>query len=448
MKKIIVTCCCFMFALMGVFAQNTQNMSLLAKWDDATLKIGGAGGQKYSGCWGMALNGREYAIIGSLEFTIIVDITTPAEPKMVGKFSGVNCIWREFKTYKNRIYVSNDCGGGLQIIDMTHAPDSIKMTYNSKELVSSMHTITLDTTSGRIYGNSVPVVMDVSANPDRPVLLSKTFSRCLQAHDTYVRNDTIYSSTGTDGYWICDYTNPLSPKDLAVTTTSGYNHNSWLTRDGRYAYYTEEIPDGRPIQILDLTDLKNGNIEVVGSFFDQLIPSPPTNKKAIAHNLYIKDDLLFNSQYEDGLLVYDIREPLKPKLVAWYDTYHQNVAYNDYRGCWGNYPWLPSGTIVASDMRNGLFLLKLNYTVSTQPVLASTADFDISPNPVVNTCQIVVSDDAGAWQYQISDVNGHAVRQGQQPVSEINWQGIPQGVYFLKITTENGVSGVKKVLKI
>ena len=43
-----------------------------------------------------------------------------------------------------------------------------------------------------------------------------------------------------------------------------------------------------------------------------------------------------------------------------YDTYTQGSG-NGFNGCWGVYPFLPSGTIVASDIDNGLFVLQPTY---------------------------------------------------------------------------------------
>ena len=33
----------------------------------------------------------------------------------------------------------------------------------------------------------------------------------------------------------------------------------------------------------------------------------------------------------------------------------------DFYGCWGVYPWLPSGLIIASDIEEGLYVLQPNY---------------------------------------------------------------------------------------
>lgn len=432
----------------GSFAQSASKMVKLSNWNDPTLTTnGGFGPQKFSACWGMTVNGREFAIIGSLEYTIIFDVTDPAVPKEIGRVKGINCIWREFKSYKNRLYVANDCGGGLQIIDMSQAPDTIIKTYDSKLLVSSMHTITLDTVSGRIYGNSSPVVLDVKTDPDRPKVLSNVSPPCGYAHDTYVRNDTLYASAGYSGYCIYDYKEPKAPKLIASVSTNGYNHNSWLTRDGRYAYYTEEIPDGRPIRIVDLKDMRSGSIEVVGSFFDQLIPSTtPSSIKAIPHNVYIKDDLLFNSQYEDGLLVYDISQPLQPKLAGWYDTHPQNTKYDQYKGCWGNYPWLPSGNIVASDMQNGLFMLKLSTSAThNAPDLADK--IQISPNPARDVCRISLPASITSWHYTLRDLQGRLIQAGAR-CAQLDLSTLTPGAYLLQIQLEDGKVATKKLIKV
>lgn len=444
MQKLLLAL--FLAAATGLSAQKAKNIGLLSNWDDNTLTtLGGFGPQQYSACWGMALNGREYAILGALSYTLIFDVTDASKPVEIARVPGVNCIWREFKTYKNRIYVANDCGGGLQILDMTHAPDTVIKTYDSKELVFSMHTITLDTVSGRIYGNSSPVVLDVSENPDKPKLLSTTRHPCGYAHDTYVRNDTLYASAANEGLCIYDYKDPVNPKLLAEVSTGGYNHNNWVTRDGRYLYYTEEIPDGRPIRIVDLQYLKNGQIEVIGSFFKQLIPQDVGATKAVPHNVYIKDDLLFNSQYEDGLLVYDIKQPTQPRLVGWYDTYPQNTNYNLYAGCWGNYPWLPSGNIIVSDMQNGLFMLHLE-TSSTQ-LPNQPESFEVVPNPVRNICRVLPSDTQMHWTYQLTDMQGRLVQEGPQ-APQLDLSNLPAGAYLLRITSESGNTGVKKLLKL
>ncbi|HJW28549.1 MAG TPA: hypothetical protein VJ508_04775, partial [Saprospiraceae bacterium] len=80
---------------------------------------------------------------------------------------------------------------------------------------------------------------------------------------------------------------------------------------------------------------------------------------SIAHNPYILGDLCYLSYYHDGVQVFDISNPTNITNYGYYDTYPDNTDYNGYVGCWGCYPFLPSGTILGSDMNNGLFMLQL-----------------------------------------------------------------------------------------
>ena len=455
MKKLLVLL--LLFSGLYSTAQESLNMSLLGHWDDDSLPTASPGNLnlQYSGCWAMAINGSEIAVLGGARHVLFFDITNPAQPELIGKFLGTaTTVWREMKSYKNRIYaVSDNTTEGMMIFDLSQAPDTIIQTYWSNAIFNNSHTITLDTVSGRIYLNGSNLgtvgILDVSQNPDAPQLLNGTFLPGNYIHDSYVRNDTLYASSGFDGYFVHDLTDPLNPVTLASATTGGYNHNSWLSADGHYAYYTEEIPAGKPIRIVDLQGLSDPmpEIEVIGGFLDNLTAGAPPS--AIPHNVYIKDTLLFNSQYEDGLLVYSIADPINPVLIAYYDTHPQNVGqYKGYYGNWGNYPWLPSGTIVAGDMQNGLFLLQLGASVSVgQPV--QKLDVLLSPNPASDVLRVQVPMADGGWSYQLFNTAGVSLRQGYQlgnDAVEIARQNLSDGFYFIKISDEKGNQTTKKVV--
>ncbi len=438
--------------------QTNLNLNLLAQWDDDTLPIASPGNLnlQYSGCWGLAVNGHEFAVLGGARHVLFFDVTEPSQPQLIGKFAGsTNTIWREIKSYKNHIYaVSDNTTEGLMIFDLSQAPDTIRRTYWSNEFFNKAHTITLDTTSGRIYLNGTNVasqgllVLDVSQNPDQPTLLANADLSAFGGyiHDSYVRNDTIYASSGFEGYYVFDFKDASNPKLIANTQTGGYNHNSWLNTAGTYAYYTEEIPTGQPIRIVDLQDLGNQEITVVGGFLDQLTPNGGPDK-AIPHNVYIKDNLLFNSQYEDGLLVYDITVPTAPLLVAHYDTHPQNTTYNTYYGNWGNYPWLPSGTIIAGDMQNGLFVLQLAPSVATKSPKELAAS--VFPNPVRQTLFVKVPEHTGTWSYRLHNLDGRLIMSGTNSESnsaQVVVTNVPAGLYFLEIRAKNGAVAVRKVV--
>lgn len=436
-------------------AQNNFNLELLGHWDDDALPISSPGNLnlQYNSCWGLAVNGREYAVMGGAEHVLFFDVTEPSQPKLAGKFQGRSTVVpREFKSYKNRVYaVADGFKDGLMIFDLSHAEDTIIRTYWDTAFFFKIHTIALDTVSGRIYlnggnANQGIIVLDASQNPDSPVFLAHPDLPGGYVHDCYVRNDTVYASSGGDGYYIFDFKDPQNPKLLAQNGTGGYNHNSWLTLDGKYGYYTEETPKGQPIHIVDLQNLALGEIEIVGSFLDNLLEPDAANKLAIPHNLYIKGDLLFDSQYEDGLLVYDISDRLHPVLIAHYDTRPENTTYNGFFGNWGNYPWLPSGTIISSDMQNGLFLFRM-------PVVAlvnreAALPVSLFPNPAGNFASLRV-DGTEPCRWQLTDLSGKTFREGMaepETIVRIPLESVAGGLYFLKISTDSGKTAVKKII--
>jgi choice-of-anchor B domain-containing protein len=448
MKKIALFCAFFIY-LLAVKAQTPLNMTLLSRWDDDALPLAPSLSLQYSGCWGMALNGHEYAVIGGALDVLFFDVTNPTQPELIGKFAGQQTtLWREFKSYKNRIYaVSDQTEEGLMIFDMSQAPDTIIRTYYSNAFFLRSHTITLDTVSGRIYLNGSNtqsqgiVVLDISQNPDQPTLLASVELPGGYIHDSYVRNDTLYASSGFEGYFVFDFkTNPQQPKLIAQTSTGGYNHNSWLNTAGTHAYYTEEIPDGKPVRVVDLQKMNIGVIEPVGAVLDSFLTG--SVRKPIPHNVYIKDNFLFNSQYEDGLLVYDISNPVDPVLVGHYDTHPQNTVYNTYYGNWGNYPWLPSGNIICSDMQNGLHILRFMPPVSVNMPEQPKLEASLMPNPAGAYTRVLLQDAPSGWQLQLMNYSGQilATQQFEAGIKEarLNLQGLPTGLYFVELRAENG----------
>jgi hypothetical protein len=78
------------------------------------------------------------------------------------------------------------------------------------------------------------------------------------------------------------------------------------------------------------------------------------------HNTHVLNDYAITSWYTDGISITDITRPGNIISVGRYDTYPQGSG-GGFSGCWGVYPFLPSGTIVASDINNGLIVLTPTY---------------------------------------------------------------------------------------
>jgi len=340
---------------------NEFNMFHLSRWDDDSLASNGI--QTFNSCWGWydSTNKREYAILGSIDSTYFFDVTDPFNPVKCdveagrGRFS----TWRDYDTYGKYCYAVQDASiGSLQIFDMSYLPDSVHKVYDSDSLLYRAHTIFVE--GDRLYCNSVTTnfgtrrAMQILSlkNPERPKLIgvltppifggAPAFNFC---HDVHVRNDTAYCSGETSGVYIYDVSNPSNAKLLATITDypeKGYNHSSWLSDDGNTLIFVDEN-FGLGIKSYDISDFNN--IELQSVF--------RSNVGAVVHNPYIKGDFLYVSYYEDGVYIFDISNPKKPKLTAFFDTYPQNNEgeYNGFYGCWSVYPFLPSGIILASDQR-------------------------------------------------------------------------------------------------
>lgn len=457
MKKFYIIIC-FWGQLLA--AQSPAPLGVLWHWDDDTLPIASPGNLnlQYSSVFGMAVNGHEFAILGGAHHILVFDVTIPIQTQLIGKFPcTATTVWREFKSYKNRLYaVSDNTSEGLQIFDFSNAPADIHRSYWSSEFFEKSHSITLDTVSGRIYLNGSNaaknglLILDISQNPDKPTFLANVSLPGGYIHDSYVRHDTVYASSGYNGLYVYDCkTDPTHPTNLASISTGGYNHNSWPTLDGKYLYYTEEIPHGRPMQVVDLQQLTtSGTIEIKNNFLNAM--TPDTNVQATPHNVFIRDHWLFDSQYEDGVLVYDLApDPLHPRFAFWYDTHPENTQYNGYFGCWGNYPWLPSGTLLASDMQNGLFVLGVPTLTATHETAKKLVKISTFPSPAHEAIWINIEDEQPIinWRFQMFNTNGNMVLAGQQS-NTIDISMLPSGMYFLKVQTEGGKHGIEKVVKM
>jgi choice-of-anchor B domain-containing protein len=108
------------------------------------------------------------------------------------------------------------------------------------------------------------------------------------------------------------------------------------------------VPGTRTL-IWDMTDLDDPVIAA------QYI----SDNKSSDHNLYIKGTLMYQSNYESGLRILDISDPVKPRLVAHLDT--TPTGQEDapgFNGSWSNYPFFKSGTIVVTSIGEGVFLVQ------------------------------------------------------------------------------------------
>ena len=341
-----------------------DNLTLLSQWSDSTLPTNGLNGS-YNEVYGFAVNQMEFAVIGSTMGTHIIDITNPSSPSEIAFIAGENqgsgVTHRDFHTMGNYLYAVCDQGGStLQIIDIGNLPNSISLVYNSSSLFNTCHNIFIDTTVQKLYACDVdklgtnswhsPLRIYDLSNPISPVLIHDLDNLFNGVHDVWVENDTAYVNSTSAGLRVIDVTGtPIIIGSLTSYPDAGTNHSGWKFKD---TYVFADENHGYDVKVVDASDVSNLTVS-------SLINSN-VNINSIAHNVMIKDNLLFLSYYHDGLQIFDISNPYTPVKVGYYDTYLTN-DHNGYAGAWGIYCYLPSGNILISDVQTGLYVLSFEH---------------------------------------------------------------------------------------
>jgi len=354
----------FKLLLVGIIALisniSAQNLQLRSNLPYSPSVLSNIGGYKDA-------SGNEYALVGTDFGLSIVDVTDPNNPVIKITVNGINSIWREVKTYREVAYVTTEGGGGLQIIDLSNLPTSINTTYYTGDGIiagqlSTIHALHCDTAKGFLYlygtsiGNGNTIFLDL-ADPLNPTYAGEYVypgsSSDNYVHDGIVENDTMYESHIYPGFFtVVDVRNKSNPVLLATQQTpTNFTHNTWLSDDHKTLFTTDEN-SGSYLGAYDISDL--GNIRELSRF--QTAPG----SGAIIHNTHILNDYAITSWYKEGVVINDVARPANPIEVGHYDTYAQGSG-DGFNGCWGVYPFLPSGNIVASDIDNGLFVLTPTY---------------------------------------------------------------------------------------
>jgi choice-of-anchor B domain-containing protein len=344
--------------------------------------------------------GNEYALVGTSKGTSIVDVTDPANPVEVFWLPGSESIWRDPSSHGDYAYVTTEAEDGMLIIDLGPLPQSTNLTTTlytgpTNNPWQSAHTCFVDEFGyayvfGANRGNGGVIMLDVFTNPMAPVEVG-VFDNWY-CHDGYVRNDTMYLSHVYDGFLsIVEVSNKATPQLLGTKTTPGsFTHNSWPSANGQFVFTTDEV-SGAFIAAYDISDPTN-IVEV-----DRIQNSPGSG--VLPHNTHVMGDYLITSYYSDGIVVHDITYPYNMIKVGQFDTYvGQTVSYD---GCWGVYPFFPSGTTVAADITNGLFVLGPQYEK------ASYLEGDITDANTTLALQNVAVHILPNDQTDYSALNGH-----------------------------------------
>lgn len=355
--------------------------------------IGAKRGTLLNGIWGWtdSTTGREFALVGRTDGTSFVEVTDPANPKYLGDLplhQGARPnIWREIKVYRTHAFIVADGAGphGMQIFDLTQlrsvsSPQTFRETAHYAG-INSAHNIVINPASGFAYvagasmggetcGGSLHMV-DIRAplNPkfvgcyaDPRLGLQRTGythdAQCViyQGPDADYHGREICLTASETGLGVADVTDKARPRTISIATypNVSYAHQGWLTDDHRYFFLDDEgdeligtAPKTRTV-VFDLADLED---PVVATEFYG-------TTAATDHNLYVNGRYMYQSNYVAGLRVVDVKDPVKPVEVGYFDTVPFGENLPGFSGSWSNYPYFKNGIVAVSSMREGLFLVR------------------------------------------------------------------------------------------
>ena len=410
---------------------------------------------------------REYAVVGLSNATAVIDVTDPVNPREVGSIPGNASIWREvkilqrFDTQSNRYrayaYISTEApGSGLQVIDLSGLPNSVALagTLNDTATQHTLYVSNIDYSSNTALPGAEPFLYVAGSNlgngrwrsyslvnPAVPAFAGEAPAGTGYMHDsTGLRISDSRVAQCAPGHDPCellidfnenaveiwDVTSKSTPLRLSATPFASfrYVHSGWPSSDQRFVVVHDELDEIRGsvaqtnIYTLDLTDLRAPvlNVSWVG-------PNNSTD-----HNGYTKGNRYYVSHYRRGLVVFDATDPRRLREIGSFDTFlmsASNTAGTD--GAWGVYPFLPSGTVLISDIDNGLFLLKDNTAllvgaVGTLGVASQAAQFaENAGNASVRVQRLGGSTGAVSVSYATRDGTALAGSDYTAASGTLNW---------------------------
>ena len=347
------------------------------------------GGGRGSDVWGWQdpSNKREYALAGRETGTSFVDVTNPVQPLFLANLpsagTGNPVIWRDIKVYADHAFVvAERPNHGMQVVDLrqlrdikrSQAPATIGTVAHYTDFLRA-HNIAINEDTGFAY--AVGARNDIRAcagglhmidirNPASP-----TFAGCFAA-DGYTHDTECVVYEGPDGRFagreicvnsnedtitIVDVTNKAAPVMLSRTPYGGsaYVHQGWFVDGQRYFLSNDELDElnfghNTRTRVWDMASLTAP--QLIGMYDG---PTPSTD-----HNLYIKGNFVYESNYRAGLRILSLDNVAQGQLeeVAFFDVYPPNDDPGFSFGTWSNYPYFEDPDIVVVHGYQGMFVVR------------------------------------------------------------------------------------------
>lgn len=331
--------------------------------------------------WTDALDSTEYVILGASTGVYFFDISNPISPVKLGKLPthSFNSTWRTFRIYQNYLFVCSEASNhGMQVFDLTRlrnvaSPPEIFTEDAHYSGFSNCHTLAICEETGYAYACGTntyagglhivniqnPLVPVIAGGYDLNGYTHESLVMVYNGPDEDYTGHTVafcFNGQVELPVTIVDVTDPTDASTISLSTypDKRYCHQGWLTEDGGYMLIDDELDeyygfvDSLHTIIFDVHDLDNPaymGFHVGGTTID--------------HNQIVKGNLVFQSNYTNGLDVLDVSEIADTILspVAYFDHFPNNDN-KVFQGEWMSYPFFESGIIPVTDIYNGMFLLQ------------------------------------------------------------------------------------------
>ena len=330
--------------------------------------------------WVSPVSGKEYALVAVSNGLAFVDISTPEAPVYLGMLPShtSSSLWRDVETMDNYCFVGSEASGhGLQVFDMLQL-DNVTTPTSFVESAyyggfGHSHTIAIDPVSKMLMAmgsntfNGGPHLVDIS-NPLQPILVGG-YQDAGYTHDGNIltyngpdlnhQGDVIVVACNGNSGWGVVTLNVTDPTDIIFLDNysypeTGYTHQGWFTKDMAHYLIDDELDEQNVgtttrTHIFDFSDLDN--LVYMNYYL--------SNNTSIDHNLYTKDQFVYESNYRSGVRILDASRVGTGILneVGYFDLFPANDL-PQYSGTWSNYPYLPSGVNLATSMYDGFFVLR------------------------------------------------------------------------------------------
>ncbi|MFP2926792.1 LVIVD repeat-containing protein [Pyxidicoccus sp. 3LG] len=289
----------------------------------------------------------------------IFDVTDRNHPIFKGSISipGDN-YWNGVWAKGDALYVASSVSG-LLVFDISNPAEPTLLRSLPGGPALNVHTVLVD--GDRLYAmapspNRETLIFDV-ATPTEPRLLGRYVIPGLYSypHDAFSFGGRLYINHGYDGYQVADVSDPANGQLLgAYGTDRRYGTFSHHSAVGVFGGHTLAFEGGEGLgahlRVLKVDD--PANIVKVGEFKLRDFTS--------IHNLQLVGERLYIAWYQEGVRVLDVSNPTKPRMVAWYNTFHDtnpNSGEGLFEGALGIRVPGDGYVYVADDVR-GLLVFK------------------------------------------------------------------------------------------